>query len=74
MVTYSLTSATFVFTNMCLFLIGRPVANQQREVESYATKLDAVRGNFQIAMVVHLTSDIAKSCEFLGDILVISER
>ncbi len=54
--------------------LGGIVADQQREVEDYAKKLDTVRGNLQIAMVVHLTSDIAKSCEFLGDILVISER
>ncbi len=43
------------------------------ELTTRTKNLDIVRGNFQIAMIVNLASDIDESCEFSGDILVVPE-
>ncbi len=56
---------------MAFLLTERTVVDLQRGVEEHAKRLDTARGNFQIAMVLKLASDIDKSGEFSGGILIV---
>ncbi len=55
-----------------IFITDRRIVDLRQELEDYAENLDIARGNFQIAMVVNLASDIDKSGEFSGGILIVS--
>ncbi len=58
---------------MVLFLTAQHIDDLKQELEECTKNLDIARGNFQIAMVVNLASDIEKSGEFFGGILRVSE-
>ncbi len=58
---------------LVVFLTEHHIVDLQQELEECARNLDIARGNFQIAMVVNLASDIDKSSGFSVTVLIVSE-
>lgn len=53
----------------CDHLCSEEVEGIEKQIEKHAMELDTARGNFQIAMVVHLASGIDRMGEFSRDIV-----